>query len=102
MTQGIITKITGVVFLKLKEDKEITVENVTTLQVRNNGVVSVFVNDFEVASKETFVLVTPDGTHSKIDLSIRFGNTESGDFQNSSWNKKELDIIYKKTLRCKN
>jgi hypothetical protein len=102
MTQDNIQKSTGVVFLKLKEDKEISVDNVTTLQVRNNGVVSVFVNDFEIAGKETFVLVTPDGTQSKIDLSIRFGNNESGELQNSSWNKKELDIIYKKTLKCKN
>lgn len=102
MVQDIITKVTGVVFLKLKEDKEISIDNVTTLQVRNSGVVSVFINDFEIASKETFVLITSDGSRSKIDLNIRFGLTESAESGNSSWNKKELDIIYKKTLKCKN
>lgn len=96
------TKNTGVVFFKIKEDKEITVENVRTLQVRNNGVVSVFVNDFEIASKESFVLVIPDGTQSNVVLDIRFGEIEFGNFGSSSWNKKELDIIYKRILKCKN
>ena len=98
----IITQNTGVVFFKITEDKEITVENVTTLQVRNNGVVSVFINDFEIASKENFVLVTPDGTQSSMILHIRFGEVEFEGLGNSSWNKKELDIIYKRILKCKN
>jgi hypothetical protein len=106
MIKDFIAVITGVVFLKIKDDKDsITIENVTTLQVRNNGISSVFVNDFEIASKESFVIVPPDGTISKIDLNIRFDKTNEGvlqEFSSFTWNKKEIDIIYKKFIRCKN
>lgn len=105
MVQDIIKINTGVVFLKLKENKDITIDNVTTLQVRNNGILSVFINDFEVASKESFVLVPADGTVSKIDLEIRFDTPNKGGLQELSafsWNEKEINIIYKKFIKCKN
>lgn len=105
MVQDIIKINTGVVFFKLTQDKEITIENVTTLQVRNNGILSVFINDFEVASKESFVLVTPDGTISKIDLDIRFDTPNKGSIEELStfsWREKEINIIYKKLIKCKN
>ena len=55
MIKDFIAVITGVVFLKIKDDKDsITIENVTTLQVRNNGISSVFVNDFEIAEARWF------------------------------------------------
>jgi hypothetical protein len=104
MIKDIISINTGVVFLKFKEDKEVTIDDVTTLQVVNSGFVSVFVNDFELASKERLTIVPPDGTTSKVELTIRFASdtTPTSDFSKFTWNKKELDIIYKKYIRCKN
>ena len=99
MIKDIISINTGVVFLKFKEDKEVTIDDVTTLQVVNSGFVSVFVNDFELASKERLTIVPPDGTTSKVELTIRFATTEP---EPTIWNRKELDIIYKKFIRCKN
>lgn len=93
---------TGVVFLKIKKDNStISIDDVTTLKVKNNGVTTVFVNDVEIASKEVFTLVDFDGTTSKIDLDIRFGSALDSQ-PSASWNKKELDIIYKKILKCRN
>lgn len=105
MIKDIISINTGVVFLKFKQDNEVTIDDVTTLQVINNGFVSVFVNDFELASKEQLMLVPPDGTTSKVELTIRFAtidNSPTSDFTKFTWNRKELDIIYKKFIRCKN
>ena len=104
MIKDIISINTGVVFLKFKEDKEVTIDDVTTLLVVNSGFVSVFVNDFELASKERLTIVPPDGTTSKVELTIRFAtidNSQRSDFSKFTWNKKELDIIYKKYIRCK-
>jgi hypothetical protein len=103
--KDIIRVNTGVVFLKIKEDKELTIDDVTTLQVINSGFVNVFVNDFEIASGEKITLVAPDGTLSKVELNIRFASPESevqSEFLNFTWNKKEIDIIYKKFITCSN
>ncbi|MCV9929055.1 hypothetical protein OIU83_15425 [Flavobacterium sp. LS1R49] len=105
MIKDIITINTGVVFLKFKQDNELTIDDVTTLQVVNSGFVSVFVNDFELASKERLTIIPPDGTTSKVELTIRFATIDSSptsDFSLFTWNKKEIDIIYKKYIRCKN
>ncbi|WP_131701565.1 hypothetical protein [Flavobacterium sp. ABG] len=102
MMKDIIVVNTAVVFLKLKQDKEISFDNVTTLQVVNSGFVTVFVNDFEIASKEKITLVPPDGTTSKVELNIRFAtDTDTTEkFSGFTWNKKEIDIIYKKFIKC--
>ncbi|WP_269223621.1 hypothetical protein [Flavobacterium sp. IMCC34518] len=105
MTQDILIVNTGVVFLKLKNDHDITIDDVTTLQVINSGFVPVFINDLELASKERATIVVSDGTTSKVELSIRFAPIESNaskEFSKFSWNKKELDIVYKKLIRCRN
>ena len=105
MTQDILIVNTGVVFLKLKKDQDITIEDVTTLQVINSGFVPVFINDLELASKERATIVVSDGSTSKVELSIRFAPTDtsgSSEFSKFSWNKKELDIVYKKLIRCRN
>jgi recombination associated protein RdgC len=105
MTQDILIITTGVVFLKLKKDQDITIDDVTTLQVINNGFVPVFINDLELASKERLTIVVSDGSTSKVELSVRFATTDtnvSKEFSKFSWNKKELDIVYKKIIRCRN
>jgi hypothetical protein len=105
MTQDILIITTGVVFLKLKKDQDITIDDVTTLQVINNGFVPVFINDLELASKERLTIVVSDGSTSKVELSVRFATTDinvSKEFSKFSWNKKELDIVYKKLIRCRN
>lgn len=105
MPQEIILLQTGVVFLKVKDDKEISIDQLTTLQVINSGFVSVFVNELEIASGQNITLVPPDNTLSDVDLSIRFAEIDTGiekDFAKFSWNKKELTIIYKKLIKCKN
>jgi hypothetical protein len=105
MLQDIILLQTGVVFLKVKENKEISIDQLTTLQVVNSGFVSVFVNDLEIASGQNITLVPADNTLSKVDLSICFAEVDTGaekEFSKFSWNKKELTIIYKKLIRCKN
>ena len=105
MTQDILIISTGVVFLKLKKDQDITIDDVTTLQVINNGFVPVFINDLELASKERLTIVVSDGSTSKVELSVRFATTDtnvSKEFSKFSWNKKELDIVYKKLIRCRN
>ncbi|KFF17365.1 hypothetical protein [Flavobacterium hydatis] len=114
MIKDIISINTGVVFLKFKQDNELTIDDVTTLQVVNSGFVTVFVNDFELASKERLTIVPPDGTTSKVELTIRFARVDTSpsieysrertitsDFSMFTWNKKEIDIIYKKYIRCK-
>ncbi|WP_166919818.1 hypothetical protein [Flavobacterium poyangense] len=118
--KDIIRVNTGVVFLKIKEDKELTIDDVTTLQVINSGFVNVFVNDFEIASGEKITLVAPDGTLSKVELNIRFASIDNSsvvdtnptmdltysmggnDFSIFTWNRKEIDIIYKKFITCSN
>jgi hypothetical protein len=103
--KDIIRVNTGVVFLKIREDKELTIDDVTTLQVINSGFVNVFVNDFEIASGKKITLVAPDGTLSKVELNIRFASAESeaqSEFLNFTWNRKEIDIIYKKFITCSN
>jgi len=95
---------TGLVFLKVKTDREITIENISTLQVRNNGFVPVLINELLIQSSEHFTLVVPDGTITKVVLDIQFTKTDNGiggEFKKFSWNKKELDIIYKKLITCK-
>ncbi|WP_281322074.1 hypothetical protein [Flavobacterium aestivum] len=96
---------TGLVFLKVKSDREIPIENVTTLQVKNNGLVSVFINELELHPNEHFTLAVPDGTITKVILDIQFSKTDDGIegvFKKFSWHKKELDIIYRKLITCKN
>lgn len=103
MLQDLTILQTGVVFLRVKEDKEISIENVTTLQVVNSGFVSVFVNELEIKSGENITLVYPDNTLSNIDLAVRFAEIDTVDgFGAFTWNKKELTIIYKKLIKCKN
>lgn len=105
MPQEIILLQTGVVFLKVKDDKEISIDQLTTLQVINSGFVSVFVNELEIASGQNITLVPPDNTLSDVDLSIHFAEIDTGvekEFAKFSWNKKELTIIYKKLIKCKN
>lgn len=95
---------TGLVFLKVTSDREIIIENVSTLQVKNNSFLGVKINDFEIHPNEHFTLVVPDGTTSKVNLDIVFDKTDngsSGEFTKFSWNKKELHIIYKKLITCK-
>jgi hypothetical protein len=95
---------TGLVFLKVTTDREITIENVSTLQVKNNSFVSLKINDFELKPNEHFTLVVPDGTISKVFLDIVFDKIDNGidgDFTKFTWNKRELDIIYKKLITCK-
>jgi hypothetical protein len=95
---------TGLVFLKVKSDREIPIDNVSTLQVKNNGFVPVFINELELQPNEHFTLVVPDGTITKVVLDIQFSKTDNGidgEFKKFSWNKKELDIIYKKLITCK-
>jgi hypothetical protein len=96
---------TGLVFLKVKSDREIQIDNVTTLQVKNNGFVSVFINELELHPSEHFTLAVPDGTITKVLLDIQFSKTDNEphkEFEQFSWNRKELDIIYRKLITCKN
>ena len=105
MTQDILIINTGVVFLKLRKDQDITIEDVTTLQVMNSGFMPVFINDMELVRKERSTIVVSDGSTSKVELSIRFAPTDtngSSEFSKFSWNEKELYIVYKKLIRCRN
>ena len=92
---------TGVVFLRIQEDKEFGTDQVTTLQVINTGYASVFVNELEIKVGEKHTLVPFDNTLSKVDLSIRFADVDTS-IPAFTWNKKEITIIYKKLIRCKN
>ena len=79
------------VVLITKEDIDINIKNVTTMEAFNVGDVGATVNGATLKSGERKTLVVSDGTVTDIDIKVVFGEAFSG------YNRK-IEFIYKKLM----
>jgi hypothetical protein len=113
----------NVVIITVQKNTTLKLKDITTLQVRNLGKVTVFVNGLqfdgvpEGASVGTPLnlfkpIIYPDGTASDIDIDIKFDwdyfYNRSFDLQDSNYqgtensikNDQKIEIVYKKLKKC--
>jgi hypothetical protein len=111
----------NVVILTVQKNTTLKLKDITTLQVRNIGVGTVFVNGLQFDGVPTGAsvgtplnlfkpIIYPDGTSSDIDIDIVFWNyfyNRSFDLsenyqgnENSINADQKIEIIYKKVKKC--
>lgn len=82
---------TAVVITGFRGNQEITLEEITSLDIINTGTSIFEVNGLKVTLNERIPLVVPDGTYSDVKLSVLY--------QNNDLSGNRFTIIYKK-LKC--
>ncbi|MBA0884926.1 hypothetical protein [Flavobacterium undicola] len=90
-------KVSTVVTVVIKENTNVPVYSVTTMEVFNVGDVVVVFNGATLKAGERKTIVVADGTVSDVNLDVTF----SEDFAGMAYVKR-IEVIYKKLVECGN
>ncbi|GEC80139.1 hypothetical protein [Flavobacterium aquatile] len=89
---------TAFITREFKEEQIPVLENITCLSVVNTGTTIAIINGVSIYPTQKQILIVPDGTYSKVQLTVIFLNQDRGIKRKGTTAQNKVLLIYKKLI----